>query len=233
MVLPRPPHRPCPRTVAKGCRGGALLQPHCAILKRPSRRAQPVGGIWSGPLCAWTDPCVSGLAARRVTPSSCHKLRSPSRPSEAPAFLAKPGSSTHVRECGCDAASTGRLSPAAPGCLQLGPALLPEPAGTLEERSGAGGGKGEVAAEQGAERCGSTGTPISCTAHPLAKGTELACSEGTGEQKRTRGGFVEARSVFPKCVCVCAQVRAYPAPERCLLRRSCLLWPLSGGLSPG
>lgn len=36
-----------------------------------------------------------------------------------------------------------------------------------------------------------------------------------------RGGFTEARGVFPKPVCVCAQVRAFPAPERFLLLRSC------------
>lgn len=120
----------------KGLSRGILLQPQCTILKRPSRRrAQAVGRIWSGPLCAWAIPMCVWPCCSVIDPSPCHKPHSPSRPSEAPAFLAKPGSSTHVGECGCDAASTGHLSPAAPAFSELSPALLPEPAGTVEKWS--------------------------------------------------------------------------------------------------
>lgn len=122
-----------PTPAVPTCRGKGLLgdppAPQRAILKRPSRRAQLVG------LCL-DIPMYIQLHGSASDPSLCHEPHSLSRPREAPAFLAKPGSSTRVRECGCDAVSTGHLPPAAPGSLQLGPAPLPEPAGTLEKRSG-------------------------------------------------------------------------------------------------
>lgn len=199
---------------------GSPGDPPAAPARQPyaaAGQAEPVGGMWSGPLRASASPCLPGLAARRVTPL-------PPRPRQAPAFLAKPGSGTRVRERGRDAASTGRLSPAAPAGWQPSPARPPEPARTPRSRAG---GKGEVAAERGLGSAALQGT------HLLTKGTELACSEGTGEQKGIRGGFAEARGIFPKYVFVCAQVRAFPAPERCLLQRSCLLWPHPRGLSRG
>lgn len=131
LVLPRPPHRLCPRVVAKGGWG-----PSCTPACHPEEAVKKgAAGRWES-VSAWTHPCTYiQLHGSASDPSLCHEPHSLSRPREAPAFLAKPGSSTHVGECGCDAASTGRLPPAAPGCLQLGPALLPEPAGTLEKQS--------------------------------------------------------------------------------------------------
>jgi len=122
-------------------------------------------------------------------PSPCNQ---PSWPSEAPAFLPKPGSITHLGESGCDAVSTSRCSLVAPALSQLGPARLPEPAGTLGEQRGER--KGAEAEERGC-----AGTPISCAARPLAKGTELEGSKGAVEERGTRGGFAEVRGVFCKC----------------------------------
>lgn len=118
-----------------------------------------------------------------------------------------------AQECGCDA--TGRPFPAAPACSQLSPAL-PE--------RGAGGGK---QGWRGAALQGLHPSPVLPMSTP--KGLSR-CSKRTG---RIKGGFTEARGVFPKPVFACAQVRAFAAPERCLLLRSCLIWPQPRGLGPG
>lgn len=109
------------------------------------------------------------------------------------------------QECGCDA--TGRPSPAAPACSHL----LPWHRVEREEESRAGG-----AALQG---------------HPSPRQMHSACA--ARGQGCIKGGFTEARGVFPKSVFACAQVRAFPALERCLVLSSCLLWPQPRGLSPG
>lgn len=137
-------------------------------------------------------------------PSPCCKPHSLSRASQAPAFLAKPASSSQLRNVGV------MLQGALP--LQLMPAHSSCPARVeWEEESRAGG-----AALQG---------------HPSPRQRHSACAaRGQGHIK---GGFTEARGVFPQSVFACAQVRAFPALERCSVLSSCLLWPQPRGLSPG
>lgn len=217
QVLPWSQRQLCPHTMAKGAPRGALLQPQCAILKQPSRRAQPVGGMWSGPLSARMSPCVSGLAARRVTPArvaSSTPSPGPARhllfwPNQAPA-LASGNVGVMPRAW---VTFPLQVLPARSSLLPCSPSL-PAPS-----RSRAGGGKGEIMAE---DRCVCGVCEDRCAAMGLGN------KKGRGEVWQSRGVF--SLSV---CVCVCAQARAFPAPERCSLQRSCLLWPHPRGLSPG
>lgn len=77
---------------------------------------------------------------------------------------------------------------------------------------------------------------------PLCRDIHLLCCPSPHQrdsacaargQGHVKGGFTEARGVFPTSVFACAQVRAFPAQERCLLLRSCLLWPHPRGLGTG
>lgn len=128
-----PAAAPTPAVPTCGGKGqlGDPPAPQRAILKRPSRRAQLVGGIWS---LLGHNPCTSSFTARQVTPAC---VMSPT-PCPAPEkhLLFWPNQAPAPTSGNVDviAASTGHLPPAAPGCLQLGPALLPEPADTLEEK---------------------------------------------------------------------------------------------------
>lgn len=119
----------CPHTVQRALPEDHLCSPNVPSLSgHQEGHSQLVGfGLeLSVRVCVCPRCSVSDPRPRR-------KPHSLSQPSETPAFLAKRGSSTHVGECGCDATSTGHLSPAALACSQLSPALLPEPAGMLKK----------------------------------------------------------------------------------------------------